>query len=156
MNARTVSLAALIALLPALAAADQVYKWVDEQGRVHFSQTPPPSAASNVQQVTVSAPPPDPQSLQNQQQLQKQQADKDQAAKDAAAKEQAKKDPKAEALQKQHCDDMRSRLQALQIGGRIATVDAQGNRSYVSDDDRVKQEQQLQDQLTKECGSAPR
>lgn len=154
MNARLVSLAALLTLLPALAAADQVYKWTDEQGHVHYSSTPPPS--TKAQQIKVDVPPPDPQSLQNQQQLQKEQADKDEAAKDAAAKEQAKQDPKAEALQKQHCDDMRSRLQALQIGGRIATVDAQGNRSYVSDDDRVKQEQQLQDQLAKECGGAPR
>ena len=33
-------LAAAIAL-PGLAPADEIYRWVDEQGRVHFSATPP-------------------------------------------------------------------------------------------------------------------
>ena len=32
-----------------LAAADQVYKWVDEQGHVHFSQTPPPGTKMQTQ-----------------------------------------------------------------------------------------------------------
>lgn len=143
----------LLASVPVLAAADQVYKWVDEQGHVHFSQTPPPSAVSNVRQVTVTSPAPDPQSLQNQQLLQKQLADKDKAEKDAAAKN--KPDPAVEALKKQKCDDMRAQLQVLQLGGRTVIVDAQGNRNYVSDDDRAKQEKQLQDQLAKDCGSNP-
>ena len=44
------------------------------------------------------------------------------------------------------------RLAVLQQSGRVATVDAQGNKTYVSDDDRAKQEQQMQDQIAKSCG----
>ena len=142
---------ACVLLIPTLAAADQVYKWVDDQGHVHYSSTPPPS--TKAQQMTVNVPPPDPQSLQNSQQLQQSQADKDKAAQAAAAKN--KPDPAAATQKKQHCDDLNSRLVALQMGGRAATVDAQGNRSYISDDDRAKQVQQLQGQIAKDCGSNP-
>ena len=51
---------AALALSATLAAADQVYKWTDSEGHVHFSQTPPPGATSGVQQVKVAVPPPDP------------------------------------------------------------------------------------------------
>ena len=149
MNVRFVSLAALLALLPALAAADQVYKWTDDQGRVHYSSTPPPT--TKAKQMNVYVPPPDPQSLQNQQQLQQQLADKDKAAKDAAAKDDAKKDPKAEAAKQQHCDDLRTRLQTLTQAGRAATTDAQGNINYLDDDARKAQEDEINKEIASDC-----
>lgn len=42
MNASIVLAVALVAALPALAPA-QMYKWVDEKGVTHYSETPPPS-----------------------------------------------------------------------------------------------------------------
>jgi hypothetical protein len=143
------ALAALLTLLPALAAADQVYKWTDEQGHVHFSQTPPPS--TKAQQITVYVPPPDPQSLQNSQQLQKDLSAKDQAAKDAADKAAASKDPKAEALKQQHCDDLRVRLQTLAQSGRAATTDVQGNINYLDDAGRQSQEDEINKELNSDC-----
>ena len=42
---------AFVALLgAALAANAQLYRWTDEQGRVHITDTPPPASAKNVQQ----------------------------------------------------------------------------------------------------------
>ncbi|HET7921371.1 MAG TPA: DUF4124 domain-containing protein [Gammaproteobacteria bacterium] len=42
---RTLSLLLVLALLPGLAGqADQVYKWVDAQGNVHYSDKPHPGA----------------------------------------------------------------------------------------------------------------
>jgi len=35
-------LAGLALFLPALADADKIYRWVDEAGQVHFTNTPPP------------------------------------------------------------------------------------------------------------------
>ena len=32
-------------LVPCTGLADEVYRWVDEQGRIHFSSTPPPRGA---------------------------------------------------------------------------------------------------------------
>lgn len=142
---------ALLSLGATLAAADQVFKWTDSQGHVHFSQTPPPSTTAGVQQLNVNAPPPDPQSLQNQQSLIQAQQDQQKKAKDAADKAD-KPDPQAEKLKQIECDDLRTKLAALQQQGRAATVDAQGNVTYLDDAARAKQEQDIQDHLSKNCG----
>jgi glutaredoxin len=41
---------AMIALVPALAQAQSVYRWVDKSGKVHYSDQPPPEEVKNVQQ----------------------------------------------------------------------------------------------------------
>ena len=148
MNKIAFSCGVMLALATSLAAADQVYKWVDPQGNVHFSQTPPPGATA-AKPVTVYVPPPDPQSLQNTQLSEQAQTDKDKAATDAAAKN--KPDATAQAQKKAHCDDLRSRLVVLQQSGRAATSDAQGNLTYLDDDARAKQEAAIQDQINKDC-----
>lgn len=142
-------LTCVLVSISAIAAADQVYKWVDSEGHVHFSQTPPPNANTGVQQVNVNPTPPDPQSLQNQQNLIQAQQDQQQKAKEEADKN--KPDPKAEAAKKQQCDDLRSRLNVLQQSGRTATTDAQGNLTFLDDDARAKQIQNIQDQIAKTC-----
>lgn len=132
------------------ASADQVYRWVDKDGHVHYSQTPPSSTAVNAQTVNIAPAAPDPTTLQNEQKLSQQIQDQNKQAQDAQQKAQA--DQQQKDLQKKECDYLQQRLVILQQSGRVATVDAQGNKNYVSDDDRTKQEQQLQDQISKECG----
>lgn len=44
-------LAILLLLAAALPAAAETYKWVDEKGRVHYSNAPPPESAKNGQVV---------------------------------------------------------------------------------------------------------
>ena len=61
----------LLALLLALAvpaASAQVYKWVDEKGRVHYGEKPPPGSKSNTVKPPVAVPnaPAKPQDLQSQ------------------------------------------------------------------------------------------
>lgn len=41
--------------LAAAAMAQQMYRWVDSDGRVHYTQTPPPTGAKNVQRKPLSA-----------------------------------------------------------------------------------------------------
>jgi hypothetical protein len=148
MNKIALACALMLALGTSLATADQVYRWVDPQGNVHFSQTPPPGTKVQAQPMTVYVPPPDPQSLQNTQQTEQAQADKDKAAADAASK---KPDPAAEAQKKAHCDDLRGRMQVLQQSGRTATTDAQGNLTFLDDDARAKQIAAIQDEIKKDC-----
>lgn len=42
-------LAVLLAALLGVVHAQQLYRWTDEKGRVHITDTPPPAAAKNVQ-----------------------------------------------------------------------------------------------------------
>jgi hypothetical protein len=149
MNKLALACGLMLALGTGLAAADQVYKWVDDQGHVHFSQTPPPGTKVQAQSVTVAPPPPDPQSLQNSKDLQKQVSDQNKAAQDAAAKD--KPDPAKEAEKQAHCDDLRSNLQVLLQSGRAATTDAQGNLNYLDDTQRQQQEDAINKELASDC-----
>jgi hypothetical protein len=145
-----ISFGVAMAASMSFAAADQVYKWVDSQGHVHFSQTPPPGTTVSAQTVTVNPAAPDPQSLANQQSLQQQLADKNKATADAAAK--TKPDPAAAAQKKQHCDDLHTRLNILQQSGRTATTDAQGNITYLDDNARAQQIDAINQQIKSDCG----
>lgn len=150
--AASISAAITIAAFSLSAGADQVYRWVDKDGHVHYSQTPPASTGVNAQTLNITPPPPDPTTLQNDQKLAKQIQDRDKKAQDAQKTDEQVKQEQ-EQRQKE-CDYLQQRLQVLLNSARAATVDAQGNRSYISDDDRAKQEQQLRDQINKTCVSA--
>lgn len=49
-------MAAAVVLLAAVSAEAQLYRWTDPSGRVHFTDTPPPSNARNVQKKRLPAP----------------------------------------------------------------------------------------------------
>ena len=49
------SVAALLALLAAAAAAQQLYRWTDANGRTHVTDTPPPPGAKNVRRINSAA-----------------------------------------------------------------------------------------------------
>ena len=51
MNKMTVLLAVLVFAIPAQAA--QLYRWVDDKGRVEWRDTPPPASAKKVEKRTV-------------------------------------------------------------------------------------------------------
>lgn len=53
--------ALLLALSPFADAQTSVYRWVDKDGKVHFSDSPPPETAKDVQQKRVGSAPADPE-----------------------------------------------------------------------------------------------
>jgi glutaredoxin len=55
---RTGVFVAVTLALAAGAASAQLYRWTDEQGKVHVTDTPPPPGAKNVQKKAVAAPAP--------------------------------------------------------------------------------------------------
>lgn len=143
--------AALLFAFVTTVLADQVYRWVDEQGHVHYSQSPPPGMATKAQTVQVTTKPADPDAVQRSQDLQAaQQAAGDKAQNSAAS--QAQQDQQKKSQQQKLCDDMKARLALYQQSGRVFTVDAQGNRTYVSDVDHDKAIQQMQDNIKAHCG----
>ena len=152
MNTRmllTLASGALLGVLAFTALGDQMYKWVDKDGHVHYSQTPPPSTDVQAKQVDIGAPPPDPTTLHNEQNLADRLQKQDQQDKDAAKKQQ--QDDQQKAQLKKQCDDLNEQLVILNSGRRTARVDAQGNVNYLSDDQRAKQIADLQAQITKNC-----
>ncbi|MGA9853077.1 MAG: DUF4124 domain-containing protein [Gammaproteobacteria bacterium] len=144
----TLCLAAALALMTA--QAQEVYRWVDAQGNVHYSQTPPPNAVTKAQLVNVEPPPPDPTSVKQQQELVKTVNATDAAQQKAAAK--AQQEAEKRSQQQQACETARKQLQQYMEAHRVITNGNSANPTYYTGDDLVKFRQQAQEQVNKACG----
>ena len=151
MNARSrLACGLLLASLAGIALATPVYRWVDKDGHVHYSQTPPSATdAAAASATTVYVAPADPTGLKNEQSLEKQQAGQQKAAADA--QQQAAADAAKKAQQQKQCSDERDQLAAMQNSRKVSLKDQNGQEQYYSGDDLLKQEQLLQDRITKDC-----
>jgi hypothetical protein len=120
-------------------AVAQTYKWKDADGKIHYSDQPPPP---NVKDMTVaprkqSAPatptakgaPPAKAKTYVEQEAEFKKRQVEQAERDAAEKKLA--DEAAE--KKRNCDQVRGQLKSLQAGGRVTQTNANGERVYMSD-----------------------
>jgi hypothetical protein len=144
-------------LLLALPVDAALNKWVDANGRVHYSDQPPPtvkakvlrgsavSAASAAELSPASAPAAPKTYAEKEAELKKAQKAK-QEAESKAAEEQARKDAQASA-----CASARQNLRTLQEGMRMVEIDANGERSFVTDAQRQQRIEQTQADVTKYC-----
>lgn len=138
------------ACLFAGSASAQTYKWKDADGKIHYSDQPPPANAKEPVTVkprkqaggaTTAAPanaaPPTAEKaapaakaktyVEQEAEFRKRQVEA--AERDAADKQKA-----VEAAQKkQNCDQARAQVSNLQAGGRVTRTNAQGEREYMTD-----------------------
>lgn len=121
---KRLALAVIVLALAPLASA-QLYKWVDKDGKVHYSDQPPPAQASKQINVAPGPATPAPSALEKDKALDKNRSE----ARDAAKKAE---DAERIAKQKQEeCDRARSFLKGLENGGRFVTFDAKGERVFM-------------------------
>jgi Domain of unknown function (DUF4124) len=112
-----------------------VYRWVDEQGKVHYGERPPSGATAKAVDDKLATPPgaPAPKAAsdasQQERDFQRRRLEREQrAAREQKAAEKAKRD----------CERERSRLAQLRTARRVpAGVDAKGDRRYLSDGERA-------------------
>lgn len=132
----------LLLLLTSTAASAALNKWVDSEGKVHYSDQPPPpnvksetlrtSPAPAAEAPPAASPSAAPDSAEREAELKrKQQAEKEAA--DRAALEQANRE-----IERTNCENARQSLRSLEAGGRLAEYDASGEMRYVEDDERAQ------------------
>ena len=134
-----------LAALP-LAAGAQAYRWVDEKGQVHYTQTPPPG--KNAQPV--AAPPP-PAAAPNQDSINRsleadraaQPGKQAEAARTAQIQEQAAQQCRQAREQLAYMDEKTSR--------RLGTTDEQGNVSRVTEEQFQERRAELQRLISERC-----
>ncbi len=152
------SVAIALALCVALPASAQMYKWVDANGKVQYSDKPPPS---NIKTEKLRAPPPAPGApatgatagaakagtqkdkdaakagpktpAEQEQAFRKRQLEASKAQ-EADEKKQAQARDKAE-----HCRRANAAVAALQLGGRQQRIDSKGERVFL-DEQQIGQE----------------
>jgi len=127
--------------------ATPYYKWVDEQGATHYTQT-----AKQVD-INTQIPSDSATAIKNLNTQTKNDLKADDAAEKLADK--AKADSAAEAARKNknapQCQQLRASLALLQTGRRVHENDANGERSYLTEDQKATQIQQTTDQIQKNC-----
>lgn len=138
------------ALLAQPAAAGEVYKWKDEQGRIHYSDTPPAHQPSNrlegIRKGSEASAEQARKALAdklNESQMHRQQTQEAEDKQRAAEEEKRKR---AEA-----CRKAQERLAILQQRGVVAQIDAQGQRKTLSDAERQAAISQTQQRVTETC-----
>jgi hypothetical protein len=125
--------AGIILLCGMYALGGEIYKTVDAQGHIIYSDHPISSTSQPLALQVTTANPQEAARLSREQALQT--ADAAQSAQQAQ-KDTAEQQKKAatDAAQKQRCDAARTRYAVFAAGGRIFKSDDQGNRAYYSDE----------------------
>jgi len=135
------------AMLISFDSMAKMYKWVDEEGNTHYSQSPPLGQSS--EQI---APPPSVDTESAQKALEKRREAFSEAdeAKAKADEEQRKKDDEL-ALKEKNCRLSKSRLDALQNTRRIRSVDDEGNVSRATEEERQSRVEDTKQKVKKWC-----
>ena len=129
-------IAAAILLATATVAA-QVYKWVDKDGKVQYSDTPPPATATKTEARKIDAPPLAASVAAPAKSLQERAKDYDKRKTDVAEK--AKKseiDQQKAEIDAANCSDARAALRQLETGRPITRTSETGAREYLGDEAR--------------------
>lgn len=137
------------ALCSATAFAAKIYKWVDNEGNVHYGERPPSEQAKELslpKSVTTPRGAPAEQGtskgegfLETLDKERKQQSE-----------EQAKQ-AEEQKVRKANCAIARRQEATLAIGGRIAEVDEKGERRFLSDEDIQRKLQEAREAIKKWC-----
>ncbi|MDZ4200925.1 MAG: DUF4124 domain-containing protein [Gallionella sp.] len=146
----------LLLLLFSAASFAALNKWVDENGKVHYSDQPAPASAKSQKTLratvttdtaeTPASAPGTPKTIaEREADLKKTQQAKKEAA-DKAAQEQTKKE-----TEQANCATARQNLLTLQSGVRIVETGNSGERSYLDEAQRQQRVDQAQKNVDEWC-----
>ncbi len=161
-----------LTLCAALPAAAQTYKWVDANGKVHYSDKPPPG---NVRTQTLREPaaapsPPAADETKSETKSkakgearqdaakavpetaaeQEQAFRKRQAAVAKAQQEEAQKEAKASA-KAENCRRAKAAVANLELGGRQTRIDEKGERVFLTDQQIVQETAKARQEAAAAC-----
>ena len=139
-----------ISMMFSAADAAGIYKWVDEDGKVHYSQTRPPEHEAEKMRVPTRAP--ENTSTYKRPSLKTDKDDESDDKSDQAggAKQQADQGLSSEEKAK-ICARARKVLETLNSRGRVRQKDEQGNIVYMTEEQKQQRTQAEKDKIAKYC-----
>lgn len=141
------SLILVFILLSAPAVQAQMYRWVDVEGKVHFSDKKPKDAKAEDISDSIKQTNTDFGGRDVKQQLQHYERDK--AAKRTEKKQSEEYSSAAKRQRNEQCQTARKHLKVIQ--GRVIFYDKNNNEIKVSEAERAQKEQELEAQIKKYC-----
>jgi transposase-like protein len=133
-----IALAVLLAVTPA--SAQKLYKWVDQAGKVHYSDQPPPQDARVEKKLEVRTTPAGNSASAGS----KSAADLDmefrkRQVQKAENEQKLAKEADANAEKQRNCTESKNRLAALERGGRITKWGPNGEQQFLSDEEYARE-----------------
>ncbi len=147
---RAIILLSLMTLAPLSASAQKVYKWVDENGQIHYSSKKPQNVDSETMRLKVPKPKPEEQAATDQTAAEATtDAADEQAAEAEATKMLAQVDRENYA---KLCTQAKANLNALNSSPRVQQVDeSTGQTRRMNDDERVQALKNALDGVRRYC-----
>lgn len=135
-------------LLSGSAAKAEIYRWVDDQGNVHYSDKPHQKAKTVTVQPTTRG------LGLSQEQMDRQKNLTEDLAKKRLEQQKLKKQKRQqrEALEK-NCIRLKNRLRNYQDADYLFTRDDEGKKKRMKHSDKKQEIQQLKDQIAEKCSS---
>lgn len=128
----------IVLSLPLPASAGKLYRWIDEQGVVHFTDTPPPDAQAtplNRRPATGYSPERPDDALQPWQEREK--AFQERREQIQSEREKARQEAERTRAVGEQCDRLARQIRALESGVRMSRPGEQGERVFMSDAERA-------------------
>jgi hypothetical protein len=148
-----VGFAALVIAISTSAFADEIYKWVDQDGNVQYEDRP--SGDPSEEQLQFSYNRTDTNALQNRVEAQGNAEDSRQEAREQAAEEKrtAEEDRLTAEQEQVECASYRAKLETLLSSPRIYQLDEAGERTYLDEAQRAESRTKAEAFVRETCDS---
>lgn len=138
--------------LSGTAAAGQIYKWIDENGNVHYEDRP--TNAAQVARVDIRSRPTDNEAVQARQAAQREANAVREQVRSEAPPEMSNAELRAEQEERaRNCQMYRERLEAFDRSTRLYREDESGEREYLDEEQVQAARARVQEQIQEYCGS---
>ncbi len=127
-------------------------KWVDADGKVHYSDSPPPNVETEHVRSFIGKEQTDTPVKYSPKSIAERDAEykKAKQEKEKAMQEKTQQDAGAEA-KKRNCAAAQENLRTLESGSRVVTYDANGERVYLDDTARAQKLEEARTAISKSC-----
>jgi len=133
------------------ATANEIYRWVDAEGNVHYGDRP--SGAPAEQRLQLSYARTDGTAVEKrvQDRLDAKTARAEADAEAEKAANEAAEEAEIAAEQQKACESARARLETYRSSRRLYKADENGERVYLDEEQRASASRRIQEQITELC-----
>ncbi len=132
------------------ALADDIYRWTDADGRVHYGSRPPPGVAAESKSITTRPPGDDPALTERRERQRRLLESYDyERGREAELAERQRQQDKQRAAR---CREIERRLRQLDYPGPVYLTDTDGTRQYLNDAERERYRAEMQPAYRQACG----
>jgi hypothetical protein len=133
------------------AVANEIYKWTDENGNVHYEDRPTGAATEERLYMTYSRTDSNAVQQRVKARVDARTAREDARAEAAESQKEAAESAAVAAERAQKCENSRARLESYLQARRVYRTDENGERVYLDDEQRQEARQKAEEQVSEFC-----